>query len=197
MSSFFRALRASYQAEIDDLTFDSDGRDVLRQRLVEKRNQITFLLQMMEISPEMVAVALHGGFHFELPAVMDHLLTLEADEFPDWDSLSDAVQLTPWAKDLETVILREPKGAWFMTTAAGLEYLYQRPSSHHHEINHSHEHATGEQDDRRSNSRDHDHGHDFDADDDHHQHRNEHEHDHEHEEASAEWLEGQGFDRKD
>jgi hypothetical protein len=48
----------------------------------------------------MVAVVFHGGFHFELPAVMDQILTLESDEFPDWDSLSDAVQLTPWARDL-------------------------------------------------------------------------------------------------
>ena len=37
MSAFFRALRTSYQAEIDDLTFDSEGRNVLRQRLQEKR----------------------------------------------------------------------------------------------------------------------------------------------------------------
>jgi len=91
MSAFFRALRSSYQAEIDDLATDSEGRDVLRQRLLEKRGQIAFLSQMMETAPEMVAVAFHGGFHFELPPVMDQILTLESDEFPDWDSLSDAV----------------------------------------------------------------------------------------------------------
>jgi hypothetical protein len=192
MSSFFRALRASYQAEIDDLTFDSEGRDVLRQRLAEKRNQIIFLKQMMEINPEMVAVAFHGGFHFELPAAMDHLLTLESDEFPDWESLADAVQLTPWARDLEAIILQEPKGNWFMTAAAALEYLYQRPPTHHHEGAHSAEHGADEHDQGRTNHRNHDHGHDFDADDHHH-----HGADHDHDEASADWLEGQGFDRKE
>jgi hypothetical protein len=194
MSSFFRALRASYQAEIDDLTFDSEGRDVLRQRLAEKRNQVIFLKQMMESNPEMVAVAFHGGFHFELPAAMDHLLTLESDEFPDWESLADAVQLTPWAQDLEAVILQEPQGNWFMTVAVGLEYLYQKPSSHQLENAHhaeNGEHVTDEYE--RANHRNHDHDHDFDADDDRHHHGAEHDHD----EASADWLEGQGFDRKD
>jgi hypothetical protein len=202
MSSFFRALRASYQAEIDDLTFDSEGRDVLRQRLVTKRKEIVFLKQMMEISPEMVAVVFHRGFKFEQPAVMDHLLTLESDEFPDWDSLVDAVQLTPWAQELATVMLQEPQGAWFMTVAAGLEYLYHRAPTHHHEGDHPGAHAEHAADEHepgahsgRANQRHHDHGHDFDADDEHDHQR--HDHEHEHAEASSEWLEGQGFDRKD
>jgi hypothetical protein len=186
ISAFFRALRSSYQSEIDDLATDSEGRDVLRQRLLEKRGQIAFLSQMMESAPEMVAVAFHGGFHFELPVVMEQVLTLESDEFPDWDSLADAVQLTPWAKDLAATLLKEPQGAWFMTVAAALEYLYQRPSPHQHEGALHDEHAG------HTNNRHHDHGHDFDADDE-HSRRN----DQDHEEASADWLEGQGFDRKD
>ena len=67
LSPFFHSLRASYQSEIDDLTSDSEGRDVLRQRLAAKRREIGFLVQMMEISPEMVAVAFHqepGGEAF-------------------------------------------------------------------------------------------------------------------------------------
>ena len=189
MSAFFRALRTSYQAEIDDLASDSEGKDVLRQRLLEKRGQIAFLSQMMESAPEMVAVAFHGGFHFELPAVMEQLLTLESDEFPDWDSLGDAIQLTPWAKDMAAVLLKQPQGDWFMTVAATLEYLYQRPSPHHQEGAHEDEHT---EHGARPHVRHLDHGHDFDADDD-HAHRNDQDHD----EASADWLEGQGFDRKD
>jgi len=189
MSAFFRALRSSYQAEIDDLASDSEGKDVLRQRLLEKRGQISFLSQMMESAPEMVAVAFHGGFHFELPAVMEQLLTLESDEFPDWDSLADAVQLTPWAKDMAAVLLKQPQGDWFMTVAATLEYLYHRPSPHNHEGAHEDEHG---EHGARGSSRHLDHGHDFDADDD-HAHKNDQEHD----EASADWLEGQGFDRKE
>lgn len=186
MSAFFRALRASYQAEIDDLTFDSEGRNVLRKRLLEKRGQVAFLRQMMELSPEMVAVVFHGGFHFELPAVMEHVLTLESDEFPEWHSLAEAVQLTPWAQELADGFLQEPQGDWFMTVAAALEYLFQRPSTHHHEDaahdEHTEDAASGTK--RR--------GHEFDFDKD-----GEHEHDHDHEEASAQWLEDQGFDRKE
>lgn len=191
MSAFFRTLRTSYQAEIDDLTFDSEGRNVLRQRLLEKRGQIVFLRQMMELSPEMVAVVFHGGFHFELPAVMEHVLTLESDEFPDWGSLAEAVRLTPWAQELADGFLTEPQGEWFMMVAAALEFMYQRPSSHHHEGAANEGHGEHTDDAHRPvNRRDHDHGHDFDKDDE----RN---HDTDHDESSGQWLEGQGFDRKD
>ncbi len=193
MSAFFRALRASYQSEIDDLATDSEGRDVLRHRLLEKRSQMAFLSQMMESSPEMVTAAFHGGFHFELPEVMEQLLKLESDELPDWDGLADAVQLTPWAKDLASILLKEPQGEWFMTVAAALEYLYHRPPQAHQEgARHS---ETGQQAAQPStNKRDLDHGHDFDADDELNRH---HDHDHDQEDTSTDWLEGQGFDRKD
>lgn len=188
LSAFFRVLRTSYQAEIDDLSFDSEGRNVLRQRLLEKRGQLTFLRQMIELSPEMVAVVFHGGFHFESPAVMEHVITLESDDFPDWHSLDEAVQLTPWAQELADGFLQEPQGDWFMTVAAALEYMYQRPSQQHHE-DASHE-SQDEAARPPANRRDHDHGHDFDKDDE----RN---HETDHDEASGEWLENQGFDRKD
>ena len=191
VSDFFHNLHASYQAELDDLSLDSEGRNVLRQRLLEKRSQIAFLRQMIEISPEMVAVVFHGGFHYELPVVMDHLLTLEPEEFPDWERLADAVQLAPWAQELADHFLQEPQGAWFMTVAAALEYMHQRPTLHapaQHEQHEGDTHAEG----RSVHRRDHDHGHDFDTDDEHH-----HRHDHDHEESSAEWLASHGFDRKD
>ncbi|NTV86312.1 MAG: hypothetical protein HGA21_06190, partial [Burkholderiaceae bacterium] len=95
ITPFFRELRSAYQAELDDLAFDSEGRDVLRQRLGEKRREIGFLVQMMELSPEMVAVIFHQGFRFAQPAVMEHLLTLESHDFPEWDTLADGVHLQP------------------------------------------------------------------------------------------------------
>ena len=128
ISPFFLDLRSAYQSELDDLRFDSEGRDVLRQRLADKRKELGFLLQMMELSPEMVAVTLHQGFKFKLPAVMDNLLSHEADEFPEWSSLSDAVVLTPWAQDIADVALQAPGGEWFLTVAAGLEYMAGKPS---------------------------------------------------------------------
>ena len=193
MSTFFRALRTSYQAELDDLTFDSEGRDVLKKRLIEKRGQIAFLAQMIESAPEMVAVVFHGGFHFEQPAVLEQLLTLESNEFPDWETLTEAVQLTPWAQELARTFVQLPQGSCFMTVAAALEYLQQRPSLPHLDGAHAHEGSDGHAHSVRGPARHLDHGHDYDADDEHHQGP----HDHDHDEASAEWLEGQGFDRKE
>jgi hypothetical protein len=127
ITPFFLELRSAYQSEIDDLTFDSEGRDVLRQRLADKRKEVAFLVLMMELSPEMVAVIFHQAFEFRLPAVMDNLLSLEADEFPEWHSLADVVLVAPWARELVQAVLKEPGGEWFMTVAAGLEYMAGKP----------------------------------------------------------------------
>jgi hypothetical protein len=124
ISPFFQHLRSAYQAEIDDLTFDSEGRDVLRQRLAERRKELGFLIQMLELSPEMVSVVLHQGFRFKSAAAMDHVLSHESEDMPDWDTLADTIQLTPWAQVLVDRLLDEPKGAWFLSVAAGLEYMY-------------------------------------------------------------------------
>jgi hypothetical protein len=185
LSSFFSQLRSAYQSEIDDLSSDSEGGYVLPQRLAEKRKQMDFLVQMMTLSPEMVAVVFHKGFEFKLPAVMDNLLTLESEEFPDWDSLSDAVHLQPWAMDLAAKVLKDPMGEWFLTAAAGLEYMLTKvsaaPLSHHDDEEDEYE----------------DDGTDgpviqLDADDaaDVGDKRTR-------EEAAADWMEEQGFDRKD
>src|SRR5690606_23599943 len=120
----FHELRSAYQAELDDLSSDSEGKDVLRHRLAEKRQQDEFLLQMLEASPEMVAVVFHQGFRFPQPVLMDQLLSLEVDDFPEWDSLANAVQLTPWAQELAQVFLKESSGGRFLTVAAGLEYMH-------------------------------------------------------------------------
>lgn len=187
ISPFFLGLRSAYQAELDDLTFDSEGRHVLRQRLSERRQETGFLLQMMELSPEMVAVIFHQGFNFKLPAVMDHLLTHESDEFPDWDSLAHAADLAPWTQELTRLVLKEPMGEWFLTVAAGLEYMYSKPGTA------LAARADGDdQDDERADA-DRDRAgedlNDFDADEEQEARARE--------EAGADWLVDQGFDRKD
>ncbi len=127
ISPFFRNLRTAYQAEIDDLAFDSDGRNVLAQRLKQRRKELSFLISMLELSPEMVAVVLHKAFTYKLPGAMEHVLRHEADDLPEWDSVADTVVIAPWAEELVVQILQQPQGAWFMTLAAALEYLYGRP----------------------------------------------------------------------
>ena len=125
LSPYFYDLRSAYQAELDDLVSDSEGNDVLRKRLAEKRSEMAFLVKMMDLAPEMVAVVFHRGFRFAKPAAVEHLLGLPVNEMPDWYSLSHAVALEPWAMSLAETVLREPQGARFLAVAAGLEYLQQ------------------------------------------------------------------------
>jgi hypothetical protein len=127
ISPFFLDLRAAYQSEMDDLRFDSEGRDVLHQRLAGKRQEIAFLVQMMDISPEMVAVVFHQGFDFTGRDVMEHLLSHDADVFPAWSSLAGGLALAPWAQDLAHIVLQAPGGDRFLTLTAGLEYMAGLP----------------------------------------------------------------------
>jgi hypothetical protein len=186
-SGFFKHLRTSYQAELDDLSSDSEGKDVLKKRLAEKRKELDFLKQMIELSPEMVAVIFHNAFTFKLPAVMDDLLSFEADELPEWSTLADVVMLADWAKEPAKLILAEPKGETFMTVAAALEYMFHK-KTHCPPL-----HENDEERDGDSDNEDHDGGADYDS-----------EHDKEaykeakaREEAGQDWMVEQGFDRKD
>jgi hypothetical protein len=190
ISSFFHNLRSAYQAELDDLTSDSEGKDVLRKRLAEKRKELGFLLQMMEISPEMVAVVLHQAFRFTSPAAMDQLVGQEAEDLPEWDSLSGSIEIAGWARDMVQTILQQPMGEWFMTVAAALEYLHNKPLTAA-ERGHA-EDADDEDKEDRDEVRN-------------ERHDDNHTEDHDEEEADAraredagnDWMVEQGFDRKD
>lgn len=127
ISPYFLDLGSAYQSEMDDLRFDSEGRDVLHQRLAGKRQEMAFLVQMMDTSPEMVAVVFHQGFDFTEKTVMDHLLSHDDDGFPAWSSLADGFVLAPWAQDLAHIVLQAPGGEKFLTLTAGLEYMAGLP----------------------------------------------------------------------
>ena len=175
ISPFFTDLRSAYQAELDDLTFDSEGKDVLSRRLADKRGEIDFLVKMMELSPEMVAVVFHQAFAFRLPAVMDDLLSFEADELPDWSGLAADISIAAWAQELADKVLSEPGGEWFLTVAAGLEYMAGKPVAH-----------TPQQDDDESDDEE-----EFDGD------AEERADAKARKEAGDDWMVDQGFDRKD
>jgi len=183
-SSFFGQLRSAYASEIDDMTFDSEGKNVLRQRLAARRKELTFLRQMMELSPEMVSVVFHQGFRFKNPALIEHVLSLESDEFPAWDTLSDAITLEPWAQQLADELCKEPMGEWLLTVAAGLEYLFAKPE--------------------RASAKDHSEDDDEDAEKGENGENGDHDGEDEEEkdarareEAGQDWMVEQGFDRKD
>jgi hypothetical protein len=176
ISGYFKHLRTSYQAELDDLTSDSEGKDVLKKRLAEKRKELDFLKQMIELSPEMVAVIFHNAFTIKLPAVMDDLLSFESDELPEWHTLADVVTLADWAKEPAKVILAEPQGEWFMTVAAALEYMHSKPEypqvseSDDEDENEDNQDGVEDAEEAEARSR---------------------------EEAGADWMVEQGFDRKE
>jgi hypothetical protein len=182
ITPFFLELRSAYQSEIDDLSFDSEGSNVLRQRLADKRKEIGFLVLMMELSPEMVAVIFHQAFEFRLPAVMDNLLSLEADEFPEWHTLADVVIVAPWARELAKIVLKEPGGEWFLTVAAGLEYMAGKPGL-----------ALAGQDDSDDDDEDQDND-GFEAQDGDDRDESDAK---ARKEAGDDWMVEQGFDRKD
>ncbi len=123
ISRYFRDLRNAYEAELDDLASDSEGKDVLRRRLADKRKEFGFLVQMVEVAPEMVAVVFHQGFRFAQSATLQALVGCNEDNVPDWHSLGQAVTLEPSVAGLAQTVLDFPGGARFLALAAGLEYL--------------------------------------------------------------------------
>jgi hypothetical protein len=192
-SPFFQNLRAAYQSELDDLRTDTEGQDVLHERLTAKRRELGFLVKVMADDPEMVAVVLHRAFRFANPDRMDQLLARDADEMPTWDRISDTIEIASWAEEIVQTILKEPVGAWFMTVSASLEYMFHKPLT-------AQERAVVERqlgDDEEGKQ-------DRDALRD-ERHEDSHTEDHDEEESSArareeagnDWMVEQGFDRKD
>lgn len=194
-SRYFQELMLAYKAELDDLRSDSEGKDVMRHRLKEKREQLSFLLPMMASNPEMLAPAFHDAFLFMNPLSFETLASKEANKLPSWKSLSGAVKLEPWAEKMAQMVLAEEAGDTFMVTAACLEYLSR---SHHTRASavSSNEDEADEQD-QDSDDQLHENG---DLDGNYGRHGRDDGDDGDDvdlEEAGADWLAEQGFDRKD
>ena len=193
-SSFFYNLRSAYQSELDDLRTDSEGHDVLRKRLAEKRRELGFLVKMMELSPEMVAVVFHQAFRFTSPAEMDYLVAQDADELPEWGSISDTIEVVPWAREIVQTILKEPMGEWFMTIAAALEYMHHKPLTAAERALAEDPDEEGDEDGRQDRDGVRNERHDDNLTED---HDDEESDARAREEAGNDWLAEQGFDRKD
>ncbi|WP_138515539.1 hypothetical protein [Rhodoferax bucti] len=181
LSPFFHHLRSAYQAELDDLASDSEGTNVLPKKLAERRKELSFLMSMLELSPEMVAVVFHQGFRFKRTSVMEDLVRQESEDLPEWEALSDSVDLMPWAQNLAQQVLQQPAGPWFMSVAAALEYLLTKPDAR---FAHAEE-SDDDEDDRDDIERDPE-----GMDEDERQSRVS-------EEEGAAWMVEQGFDHKD
>lgn len=190
VSPFFHNLRSAYLAELDDMRHDSDGQFVLDRRLAERRGEIAFLVNMLEISPEMVAVVLHKAFRFTSTPAMDRLLACEPEDLPAWDSLRETIDIAPWAKPTVQMLREQAAGDNFLSVAAALEYMAGS-------ARHAPAHHAGDEDERDEDAENADADHDADdqqplsaddLDDADGQSR---------EEARADWMAEQGFDRKD
>ena len=193
ISPYFHDLRSAYQAELDDLVSDSEGKDVLRKRLAEKRNEIAFLVQMMELAPEMVAVVFHQGFRFAKPAAVEQLVSLPVDELPAWGTLTSAVQLEPWAQSLAQTVLREPAGGRFLAIAAGLEYLHAQARTASMAASAARSDGDSDADDEAGEDAEHDDEYNALSADDAMEPQNSRTR----EEAASNWLSDVGFERKE
>lgn len=172
-SNYFSDFLKSYLSELDDLSTDSGGNTMLKVRLDEKRREIDYIVQMIEYSPEMVAVIFYDAFQFSLAKVMRSLVLIEADELdmPEWGHVAQALIVAEWAKPLVSKVLAQRGGDTFMTAVAALEFMRLQDGQ---EV--SHEPVTRSSDDG-DNDED---GPDEDLD-----------------EAGQGWLQDQGFDTRE
>ncbi len=124
VSAYFGDLASSYAYEIEDLTWDSGGDNVLITRLKAKRGQFADLLPMCAFDPVMVAPAFHRAFRFGAREVFDRLVGTGPDAFPSWGELAAAMDIEPWAAELVAAALATPEGEQFLIVATGLEYMH-------------------------------------------------------------------------
>jgi len=174
LSHYFEDLYKGYQAELEDLETDSEGKNVLAKRLNEKRAQFTSLLPMITVAPEMVAPVFHGAISFRDPHAMVMLSFAEPEDFPAWAILEPTVQFESWAQKNVALVLHEPGGEQFLIATICLEFLYEKNSGQLGQANASPaDHHDGD------NDRDEADAAEQDLD-----------------EAGADWLADQGFDRR-
>ncbi len=177
-SNYFSDFLKSYISELDDLSTDSGGNTVLKARLDEKRREIDYIVQMLEYSPEMVAVIFYGAFQFNLPKVMRSLVMIEADELdlPEWGHVAQALDVAEWAKPFVSKVLAQSAGDAFMTAVAALEFMRLHDGQEE-----SHEPAVRPSDDSdKDDSENDEDGPEEDLD-----------------EAGQGWLQDQGFDTRE
>lgn len=131
-SRYFSELSKSYLDEVDDLVTDSAGVSVLQKRLNDKRGAIGSILPMIEFSAEMVAVVFYDAFDFESPEIMLQIVQSEPDDsdFVAWDELETQLTVAAWAQPLIEASRQARGGEAFLVTAAALEFMRTRPSSH-------------------------------------------------------------------
>ena len=160
----------------------------------ERRGEVGFLVNMLEVAPEMVAVVLHKAFRFKSTQAMDRLLACEPDRLTAWDTLRPTIDIAPWAEPTVRLLREQAAGDNFLSVAAALEYM--AGSTRHAPAattgdDDGDDYADQADDDTDRDTEDDDDGQHLSADDlDDSDGRTR-------EEARADWMAEQGFDRKD
>ena len=128
LSPYFHDLHSSYHAEIEDLRYDSEGKDVLQARLRDKRRALSSILPMIDADPILVATVFHGAFDFEPAdaALFEELLAREPGEFLPWLETAAGVGIADWAEPMIAAVLGQALGEDFISTVLGLEYAIHR-----------------------------------------------------------------------
>lgn len=186
VSSFFRDLLSSYQAEIDDLSFDSEGKNVFAKHRKERAKELGFLLQLIDTNPEMLSALFHGSFQFKQASVMAQLVGRDPEDLPEWDELQAAVTLSADAQGIAKQVLAADKGAWLLSVAAGLEFLHAKGLRG---VAQASDDEEEDDDDSPGTEAEEDHAEHLSSDDEGTGGRSD--------EAGADWLSDQGFERKD
>ena len=124
-SIYFEDLSERYNCEIEDLRTDSEGKDVLNRRLLEKRQSFESLTPMLEEAPEMVASALHGAYKFNDRQILGRAANSVSglEGFPSWAEIEKTLVIAPWARPLIDLCLKEPDGEVFLVTSVVLEWM--------------------------------------------------------------------------
>lgn len=128
LSPYFHDLQSAYEAEIDDLTSDSEGKDVLQRRLKDKRSGFPAIVGLLDTDMLLLAPAFHGAFQFpeHRTEPLEDLLSRSPGDFPPWAQIAGFVEVAGWARPMVELAMREPLGDDFMSTVVGLEYARLR-----------------------------------------------------------------------
>lgn len=131
LSNYFHDQLDGYQAEIDDLTSDSEGKDVLQRRLKDKRSEFAAIVGMLDTDPLLLAPAFHGAFSFpeNRAETIEDLLTRVPGDFRPWAEIAGQVRVASWAKPMVALALEQAEGEDFLSLVLGLEYALTRHKS--------------------------------------------------------------------
>lgn len=128
LSPYFHDLQSAYEAEIDDLASDTEGKDVLQRRLKDKRSQFPAIVSLLDTDMLLLAPAFHGAFQFpeHRTEPLEDLLSRSPGDFPAWAQIAGVVEVAGWARPMVDLAMQEPLGDDFMSTVVGLEYVRLR-----------------------------------------------------------------------